>query len=161
MRIPAARLRIETTRHEGARSLPAGNAADREIGREIEGGGTIGMKRLLALLFGLPAFVILVAFALANRKIVMVSFNPIAPDQPLLPGGWLGPVSMPAWVLLYAGIFIGLIAGGIATWIKQGKWRKKARQAKFALDREEAEKRRLERRLKESASPALPSPGSR
>ncbi len=116
------------------------------------------MKRLFALLFGLPAFVLLTAFALANRERIMVSFNPIAPDQPLLPGGWLAPVAMPAWVLLFAGIFIGLIAGGVAAWIRQGKWRKKARQRQFALDQEQMEKRRLERRLKEMEATALPAP---
>ncbi len=119
------------------------------------------MKRLFALLFGLPAFILLTAFALANRARIMVSFNPIAPDQPLLPGGWLAPVSVPAWVLLFAGIFIGLIAGGVAAWIRQGKWRRRARQRQFALDQEQIEKRRLERRLKEMETTALPAPTHR
>jgi len=117
------------------------------------------MKRLFALLFGLPAFVLLTAFALANREVVRVSFNPIVPDQPLFPGGWLAPVSVPAWVLLFAGIFIGLIAGGLAAWIRQGKWRRRARRAQFDLDREQMEKRRLERRLEKSHAPALAAPG--
>jgi hypothetical protein len=36
---------------------------------------------------------------------------------------------MPAFMLLFAGIFIGLIVGGVVTWLRQGKWRKQARQA--------------------------------
>jgi hypothetical protein len=36
---------------------------------------------------------------------------------------------MPAFMLLFTGIFIGLIVGGVVVWLRQGKWRKQARQA--------------------------------
>ena len=38
-------------------------------------------------------------------------------------------ISLPAYLLLFAGIFIGMIVGGFVVWARQGKWRKAARVA--------------------------------
>jgi len=110
------------------------------------------MKRIIAIIIGLPVFLVLAAFALANRQWITVSLDPITPADP-----WMA-VQMPLWALLFAGIFIGLLAGGFATWLKQGKWRKKARHAVYDLDAERSRARRLERKLEETAKPVLPGP---
>ena len=115
------------------------------------------MKRFLSFLFGFPAFVLLAAFALANRKWVTVSFDPLTPDDPLF------SVQVPLWAVLFAGIFLGLVAGGIATWIRQGKWRRRARRARFDLEEERMQRERLQKRLEEAArsdAPNLPGPSS-
>jgi uncharacterized integral membrane protein len=80
-------------------------------------------KRIMSWIIGAPVAVLLICFAVANRHWITVSFDPISKDNP-----WLA-VSMPAFMLLFAGIFIGLIVGGVVTWLRQGKWRKQARQA--------------------------------
>ena len=36
---------------------------------------------------------------------------------------------MPTYLLLFAGIFMGMIVGGVVVWARQGKWRKAARTA--------------------------------
>jgi uncharacterized integral membrane protein len=122
------------------------------------------MKRLLSFLLGMLSFVVLAAFALANRRWVTVSFDPILPDDP-----WLA-IEVPLWAVLFAGIFIGLVAGGVATWLRQGRWRRRARRAERERDllREDRErllkeKERLQASAAEGgAAPAsLPGPAAR
>jgi uncharacterized integral membrane protein len=65
--------------------------------------------------------ILLVYFAVANRHWTDVSFDPFNKTDP-----WL-VISMPTFLLLFAGIFIGMIVGGGVVWMRQGKWRKQAR----------------------------------
>lgn len=99
------------------------------------------MKQIISWLIGLPAAIVLIAFALANRTLVSVSFDPLSSDAP-----WFA-LSLPIWVLLFAGIFLGLIIGWVGSWINQGKWRKAAREARSNLDIELEKKKALEQRL--------------
>jgi len=57
-----------------------------------------------------------VAFAIANRGLVGVSFWPDGP-----------PLELPVYLLPFAGLLLGILLGGIATWFGQGNWRKLAR----------------------------------
>lgn len=101
------------------------------------------MKRFLAWVLGLPAAIILVAFAVANRQFVTVSLDPISPQDP-----WIA-LSLPLWSLLYIGIFIGLVTGWVGAWINQHHWRKEARRSRQELERtrqREDERTRAERR---------------
>ncbi len=80
-------------------------------------------KRIVSWAIGAPVAIVLIAFAVANRHWITVSLDPISKENP-----WLA-LSMPAFMLLFIGIFIGLIVGGVVVWLRQGKWRKQARQA--------------------------------
>lgn len=82
------------------------------------------MKRLVSRFVALLCMVALVAFALANRQRVNVSFDPVTPDNP-----WLA-VSIPLWLAMFVAILIGLIAGWTAAWLNHGKVRRAARQAR-------------------------------
>ncbi len=124
------------------------------------------MKRLVSTLLGILSFIVLAAFALANRQRVTVSFDPILPHDP-----WLA-VEVPLWVVLFAGIFIGLVAGGIATWLRQGRWRRRARLAERERDflKEDRERLIREKQARQgddtsAATPAgtaaLPEPSTR
>jgi len=99
------------------------------------------MKQLLSWIIGLPAAIVLIAFALANRGAVTISFDPLSGDAP-----WFA-LSLPVWALLFAGIFLGLVIGWVGSWINQGKWRKAAREARSNLDIEVEKKKALEKRL--------------
>ena len=99
------------------------------------------MKQVVSWIIGLPAAILLIAFALANRNPVIVSFDPLSADEP-----WFA-LSLPVWALLFAGIFLGLIIGWVGSWINQGKWRKAAREARNNLDIELEKKKVLEQRL--------------
>ena len=102
------------------------------------------MKKIISWIIGLPIAVVLIAFALANRSFVNVSFDPLSTDAP-----WFS-ISLPVWALLFAGIFLGLVIGWVASWINQGKWRKAAREARSNLDIEMGKKKDLERRLNQT-----------
>ena len=115
------------------------------------------MKWLVRWLLGVPTLIVLLLFALANRHMVRVSFDPVSVDDPLL------SVHAPLWAVLFAGILLGLIAGGVATWLKQGKWRRQARDYEYKLAVTENELKRQQKAGENAAgaasasAPALPS----
>ena len=55
-------------------------------------------------------------------------------------------MDMPLWLLFFCGIFIGLVAGWIAAWMDQGKWRRATREARIELVRDRMEIVQLRRR---------------
>ena len=73
-------------------------------------------------------------FAVANREIVTVSFDPFDSAQPAF------ALKMPLFILIFVLVGFGVLIGGIAAWLKQHKWRVRARRA-------EAEARELRARL--------------
>lgn len=99
------------------------------------------IKRILSWLLGLPVLIVLLLLALANRHMVVVSLDPVTPEQP-----WMG-FEVPLWAVLYGGIFLGLVAGGVAAWMRQSKWRRKARRLEKELAMERVARKQLEREL--------------
>jgi hypothetical protein len=73
-------------------------------------------------------------FAVANREIITVSFDPFDSAQPAF------ALKMPLFMLIFALVGVGVVVGGIAAWLKQHKWRTRARRA-------EADARELRARL--------------
>ena len=108
------------------------------------------LKRAFNWIFGLPLAVIAVAFAVANRQWITVSLDPLSRDGPR------ASVNMPQWVLLFLGIFVGLLAGWAAAWWNQGKHRKAAREARMELFKAREEHERFKR---EAASRSLATTG--
>jgi uncharacterized integral membrane protein len=82
------------------------------------------LRRILRWLVGVPVAIIVIVFAVANRRPVVLSIDPVSPDAPF------ASVSMPLWLLLFVGIFIGILVGWSACWLAQGKWRRAAREAR-------------------------------
>lgn len=106
------------------------------------------MKRFTARILGLLAAFLLIIFAVANRHLVTVSFDPISPADPIL------AVNVPLWIVVFIAIFLGLMSGWTAAWVNQGRWRRAARQARAQL------RRNLEARPAPSGALHLPSPRS-
>jgi uncharacterized integral membrane protein len=79
-------------------------------------------NRFLLIVVFVPLAVILIALAVANRGTAAFTLDPFNPGNPAL------TVQLPLFVLLFAALAIGLIVGSIATWLKQGRYRKLARQ---------------------------------
>jgi len=67
-----------------------------------------------------------------------MALNPFRPSDTVL------SVSAPLFVFLFGALILGMIIGSLATWVKQGKHRKKARrEAKEAVKwHTEADKQR-------------------
>ncbi len=93
-----------------------------------------------------PFAILGLAFAVANRHETTVSFDPFSGNDVSN-----SQITVPLFVLLFATVFFGVIMGGTATWLTQGKNRKAAREAKS-----EAEKWRNEAdRLRAQAAPVI------
>lgn len=87
------------------------------------------MRRFLNWVLGIPIAAIVAAFAVANRQWVEVSFDPFSRQAPF------AAIAMPLWALLFCGLVLGAIAGWIACWFAQRKWRKTAREARADVAR--------------------------
>jgi uncharacterized integral membrane protein len=70
----------------------------------------------------IPLAVILVVFAVANRHMVTVSFDPFNSHDPAL------SLDLPLFVVIIVVAIFGVVAGGAATWFRQRRWRRAARQ---------------------------------
>jgi uncharacterized integral membrane protein len=92
------------------------------------------MRKAIALAVLVPIAIIIVMFAVANREIITVSFDPFDSQHPAF------AFKMPLFVLIFVLVAVGVLVGGIAAWLKQHKWRTRARRA-------EAEARDLRARL--------------
>jgi len=99
------------------------------------------MKFFLKLLVVVPLALIAVAFAVANRQGVTVSFDPFATDVPAF------ALSGPLFVVLILTVVTGVILGGVATWFGQGRYRRMGRLAKREADELRAEVSRLKTEL--------------
>lgn len=80
------------------------------------------MRKFLTALIVIPLALIFVIFAVANRHFVTVSFDPFNSVNPAI------SLSLPLFVLIIAIAVLGVIAGGVATWFGQRRWRRAARQ---------------------------------
>jgi uncharacterized integral membrane protein len=80
------------------------------------------MRKFLSGLVLIPLGVLFVVFAVANRHQVTVSFDPFNSTNPSV------GVTMPLFVVIIAVAILGVVAGGMATWVRQRHWRRAARQ---------------------------------
>lgn len=79
-------------------------------------------RRIVTAIIVVPLAVIVIAFAVANRQWVTVSFDPFSSSNPAY------AATLPLFVLIFIILILGVIVGGIAAWIGQGKWRWAARR---------------------------------
>ncbi len=87
--------------------------------------------KLLLWLLLLPLTLIFMAFAIANRHAVTLSLDP----TPL-------SVQAPLYSFVFAGIFVGLVAGGLIAWLRAGRYRRQLREAKRNVRRLEDDLRK-------------------
>ena len=69
-----------------------------------------------------PLAAVIIAFAVANRQTVTVSFDPFSAVGPAY------AATLPLFAVIFVVLISGVIIGGFAAWIRQGKWRRRARQ---------------------------------
>jgi uncharacterized integral membrane protein len=80
------------------------------------------MRKFFTALVLIPLGLIFIVFAVANRHLVTVSFDPFNPSDPSV------SFRLPLFVLIIAVAIAGVVAGGTATWFRQRHWRRAARQ---------------------------------
>ena len=94
-------------------------------------------RKLVLALVVVPLGVLLVALAVVNRTPAILVLDPFGGSEPRL------SLEAPLFLFLLGAFALGLIVGGIATWLGQGKWRRTAR----AQSREACAARRQASRL--------------
>jgi hypothetical protein len=76
------------------------------------------LRRLLKAIILIPIAATLVAWAVANRQPVTVSFDPFDPANPAY------AMTKPLYLVGFAILIAGVVLGGMAAWFEQGKWRR-------------------------------------
>ena len=89
------------------------------------------LRRIVGWVVLVPLSVVLIVFALANRQLVVVNFNPLVPSEALTTPG----IGVPLFLVLFAVLLFGVILGGIATWFAQGQHRRDERNYRREAER--------------------------
>jgi uncharacterized integral membrane protein len=97
------------------------------------------LRRFLWAILAVPSAILLVTLAVANRAPVQLVLDPFRPEAPLL------SMSLPLYAYLLGALTVGVVLGGVATWMTQGRWRKTARSRSQDAMRWQAEADRLAR----------------
>ncbi len=103
------------------------------------------LRKIAAAFILVPLGVVIVAFAVANRQIVTVSFDPFSSSAPA------AALTLPLFALVLILLVLGVIVGGTASWLRQGRWRRAARRLEFDVA---ALRRELEAFRRDSSLPA-------
>ena len=107
------------------------------------------MRKFLSALVLVPLGLFFVVFAVANRHLVTVSFDPFNSSYPTV------GVTLPLFVVIIAVAIIGVVAGSSATWFRQRHWRRSARQ--HEADAQRARTQLADLRANAAASRGLPA----
>ncbi len=100
------------------------------------------MRKFFTALIVIPLGLIFVVFAVANRHMVTVSFDPFNSSNPSV------GIPLPLFVVIIEVAIAGVVAGGTASWSRQRHWRRAARQ-------HEADVRRAQSQLAEQRADAV------
>jgi uncharacterized integral membrane protein len=106
------------------------------------------MRKFFTAMVLIPLGLIFVVFAVANRHRVTVSFDPFNSADPSI------AVSLPLFVVIIGVAILGVAAGGSATWFRQRRWRRAARQ--HEADARQARAQLADLRARAIASQATP-----
>jgi uncharacterized integral membrane protein len=107
------------------------------------------VRKLVAAVILVPLAILIVAFAVANRQPITVSFDPFAAGEPA------ASVILPLFVVIMVTLIVGVVIGGAASWLRQGKWRGAARR----FERDLQKLRDKVRALEGAADKPTPAPG--
>jgi uncharacterized integral membrane protein len=108
------------------------------------------IRRTIAFLILAPLALAIAALAAANRQTVAISFDPFSTVNPAY------VARAPLFLLVFLLVIAGVLIGGIAAWLKQSRWRRRARRLEAHLHRAEAEIEGLKRHAAEAGRPTEP-----
>jgi uncharacterized integral membrane protein len=113
-------------------------------------------RRIIFVIVVVPVAIVLIALAVANREMVSFTLNPFVPGDPAL------TFTAPLFAFLFGALAVGVVIGGCATWLRQGRYRKIARERSREADRlkARAEDEKLARKDAAVAAGHLPAPSA-
>ena len=79
-------------------------------------------RRIVSALIVIPLALAIIAFAVANRQSVTLSFDPLSSTNPAY------SATLPLFAVVFMVLILGVLIGGVAAWIGQTKWRRAARK---------------------------------
>lgn len=109
------------------------------------------MRAFLKALLLVPLAIGVVLFAVANRKPVVLSLDPLTRDAPQI------AYEVPLFVVVLAALALGVMIGGVAAWLVQGKHRKAERSLKRERERLLAETEMLRATAPQATLANLPA----
>ncbi|MCJ2030752.1 LapA family protein [Methylobacterium sp. J-043] len=86
------------------------------------------MIRFLKALVLLPIAVVVVLLAVANRDAVTLSFDPFSPEP-------VFSLVLPLYAVVFGSVALGILVGGIGSWLGQSRTRQRARYHRREADR--------------------------
>jgi uncharacterized integral membrane protein len=109
-------------------------------------------RKIVTAIIVVPLAAVMIAFAVANRETVTVSFDPFSAASPAY------AATLPLFAVILLVLIVGVVVGGVAAWLRQGKWRRAARQFEGESRTLRAELDSLRRRfaVNEPAAPIEP-----
>ena len=81
------------------------------------------LKRMFGLIVSFLAAIVLVSIAVANRHSVALVLDPFRPEAPAL------QIVLPFYAHFIGALIAGVLLGGVATWVTQGRWRRSSRKS--------------------------------
>ena len=106
------------------------------------------LRRVVWIAIGAPIALLLITLALANRHAVRLVLDPFRPENPVL------SLVLPFYAYLFGALLVGVVVGGMATWMSQSRWRRNARQRAAEAYRWHAEADRLSRERERITEPS-------
>ena len=89
------------------------------------------IRRIVGWVVLVPLCLVLIVFALANRQLVVLNFNPLVPSEALTTPG----VGVPLFLVLFGVLLFGVVLGGVATWFAQAPHRRDERAYRRETER--------------------------
>jgi len=79
-------------------------------------------RKIFTAIIVVPLAIVIIAFAVTNRQMVTVSFDPFSATDPAY------SVQLPLFALVFVLVILGVVVGGVAAWLRQSRWRRTARR---------------------------------
>jgi hypothetical protein len=109
-------------------------------------------SKLVKAIILIPIFAVLVGWAVANPQPITVSFDPFDAADPAY------AMTVPLYLVGFAILIAGVIVGGIATWLEQGKSRRTLARLAVEIGGLRAELEHLRRQAAKPEGRALAHP---
>jgi len=107
-------------------------------------------RKIIAGIILVPLAIVIIVFAVANRQMVTVSFDPFSSASPAY------SASVPLFVLIFIVLIFGVIVGGAAAWTRQSPWRRTARRLDADVQALHAELEAIRQQFGTRPQPAPP-----
>jgi uncharacterized integral membrane protein len=111
------------------------------------------MRQFFKGLLLLPVALAVVLLAVANRAPVTLSFDPFSRPEPLF------SVTVPLFAIVFAAVMLGVLIGGVASWLAQSKHRRRERHYRRQARHLRSETERLRAHSGQPSLPALSASG--